>query len=337
MFTNWFFTDRETYSRPKLEAVLDRFEGSTWRRSKPDTYLAESLRPLSVFPPMLYANLVLALVLAAGSRLRVLLVVVAEYLLLDGLLMTFALYAKLPTRVVLPAYYSAAAAVFYVVFREASLRRHLLPLPFTWDRLRPLKAVAATAFAVYYALAFFDVTLIDASRSDFNRRDQQVLALFVHTLRERYVANDPHAVFLNWGGRFPMFFTAPLDNYAEIRDLRMLGLGWNIHSPPFDAAVARLGLSDLYQATYTLPNVYLFAVPYSLQQLQRFVQEHDHQAIMVKRADHLLADSDRPPDYFATDFSVYQMAPQTDSASTVPEAAPGGEKAVSREKRRHLH
>jgi hypothetical protein len=67
------------------------------------------------------------------------------------------------------------------------------------------------------------------------------------------------------------------------------------------------------------------------------VQEHDHQAIMVKRADHLLADSDRPPDYFATDFSVYQMAPQTDSASTVPEAAPGGEKAVSREKRRHLH
>ena len=337
MFTNWFFTDRETYSRPKLEAVLDRFEGSTWRRSKPDTYLAESLRPLSVFPPMLYANLVLALVLAAGSRLRVLLVVVAEYLLLDGLLMTFALYAKLPTRVVLPAYYSAAAAVFYVVFREASLRRHLLPLPFTWDRLRPLKAVAATAFAVYYALAFFDVTLIDASRSDFNRRDQQVLALFVHTLRERYVANDPHAVFLNWGGRFPMFFTAPLDNYAEIRDLRMLGLGWNIHSPPFDAAVARLGLSDLYQATYTLPNVYLFAVPYSLQQLQRFVQEHDRQAIVVKRADHLLADSDRPPDYFATDFSVYQMAPQTDSASTVPEAAPGGEKAVSREKRRHLH
>ena len=78
---------------------------------------------------MLYANLVLALVLAAGSRLRVLLVVVAEYLLLDGLWMTFAVYAKLPTRVVLPAYFSAAAAVFYVVLREASLRRHLLPLP----------------------------------------------------------------------------------------------------------------------------------------------------------------------------------------------------------------
>ena len=129
----------------------------------------------------------------------------------------------------------------------------------------------------------------------------------------------------------------PLDNYREIRDLRMLGLGWNIHSPPFDAAVARLGLSDLYQATYANPNVYLFAVPYSLQQLQRFVLEHDRQAIVVKRADHLLADSDRPPDYFATDFSVYQMAPQTDSASTEQAAAPGSDKAVSRQKTRRLH
>ena len=47
---------------------------------------------------MLYANLVLALVLAAGSRLRVLLVVVAEYLLLDGLWMMFALYASCHAR-----------------------------------------------------------------------------------------------------------------------------------------------------------------------------------------------------------------------------------------------
>ena len=85
------------------------------------------------------------------------------------------------------------------------------------------------------------------------------------------------------------------------------------------------------------PNVYLFAVPYSLQQLQRFVLEHDRQAIVVKRADHLLADSDRPPDYFATDFSVYQMAPQTDSASTEQAAAPGSDKAVSRQKTRRLH
>ncbi len=330
MFSNWFFTDRETFSRPKFEAILGRFEGSTWSRSKPDQYLSDSLRPLSAFPPMLYANLALALVLAAGSRLRVLLVVIAELLLIDGLLLTFSLYAKLPTRVVLPAYFAAAVVAFYVVLREASLRRHLLPLPFAWERLRPLKAVAATAFAAYYALAFFEVMLLDTSRSDFNRRDQQVLALFVHTLRERYVANDPHAIFLNWGGRFPMFFTAPLDNYREIRDLQMVGLGWNIHSPPFDTAVNRLGLSDLYQATYTNPNVYLFAVPYSLQQLQRFVQEHDHQAIEVKRADHLLADSDRPPDYFATDFSVYQMAPQTEAAKTAQTAAQSRAKHASR-------
>jgi hypothetical protein len=96
----------------------------------------------------------------------------------------------------------------------------------------------------------------------------------------------------------------------------MLGLGWNTHSPQFDAAVSQLGLNDLYQASYTNPSVYLFTAPYSLQQLQRFVMEHYRQPIIVKRADHLLADSDRPPDYFATDFSVYQMAPKTDATDS---------------------
>jgi hypothetical protein len=165
------------------------------------------------------------------------------------------------------------------------------------------------------------VAATHASKADFNRRNQKVLTLFVQTLRDRYVRPDPQAVFLNWGGRFPMFFTPPLDNYRDVRDLQMLGLGWNIHSPQFDAAASRLGLGDLYEATYTNPSVYLFAVPYSLQQLERFVHEHYRQTIKVKRSDHLLADSDRPADYFATDFSVYQMAPQTDSASGLHTAA----------------
>ena len=47
MFTNWFFTDRETFSRERLEAILHRFEGSTWSRSKSPQYLADSLRPFS--------------------------------------------------------------------------------------------------------------------------------------------------------------------------------------------------------------------------------------------------------------------------------------------------
>src|SRR5262249_54092601 len=68
MFTNWFFTDRETFSREKLEAILKRFEGSSWSRAKSPQYLAESVRPLSAFPPIVYANLILAIVLAAGSR-----------------------------------------------------------------------------------------------------------------------------------------------------------------------------------------------------------------------------------------------------------------------------
>lgn len=322
MFTNWFFTDRETFSREKLEAILRRFEGSTWSRSKSPQYLADSLRPLSVFPPLVYANLLLAIVLAAGSRLRVLLVAAAAYLLLSSLLVVFSWYAKLPARIILPAYFSTVVVAFYVVLREAALRRHVMPVVWAYAWLRPLTTVAALVFVGYYVLRFYAAAGSHIAKSDFNRRDQDVLALFVHTLRERYVRPNPEAMFLNWGGRFPMFFTAPLDNYREIRDVKMLGLGWNIHSPQFDAAVSRLGLGDLYQASYSNPNVFLFTDPYSLQQLQRFVQEHYRQPIVVRRADHLLADSDRPPDYFATDFSVYQMGPKLDAVDVGDVAAP---------------
>jgi hypothetical protein len=322
MFTNWFFSDRETFSRQRLEAILKRFEGSTWSRAKPEQYLADSLRPFGAFPPLVSVNLVLAIVLAAGSRLRVLLVVAADYLLINTLLLLFSWYAKLPARVLLPAYLSAVVVAFYVLLREASLRRHLMPIPSDFVWLRPSTGIAGLVFAVYYAAAFYPVAVMDVSRSDFNQRDQQVFALFVRTLRDRYVRPDPDAVFLNWGGRFPMFFSAPLDNYEDVRDLRMLGLGWNTHSPQFDAAVSQLGLGDLYRACYTNPSVYVFTAPYSLQQLQRFVLEHYRQPIIVKREDHLLADSDRPPDYFAGDFSVYQLAPKTDDdTDTVRTAA----------------
>jgi hypothetical protein len=320
MFTNWFFSDPETFSRERMEAILSRFEGSTWSRPKSGQYLSESLRPFRAFPPLVYANLLLAIVLAAGSRLRVTLVIVAQYLLIDGLLALMALYAKLPARVLLPAYLSAVVVAFYAALRESSLRRHVMPTPTEFVWVRPLTAVAGVAFAIYYASAFYSVAAMHASKSDFNRRDQQVLGVFVQALRDRYVRPNPQAVFLNWAGRFPMFFTAPLDNYRESRDVRMLGLGWNIHSPQFDAAASRLDLGDLYQASYANPNVYVFSVPYALQQLERFVMEHYRQPISVKHVDHLLADSDRPPDYFATDFSVYRMAPKTDSQEVEPSA-----------------
>jgi hypothetical protein len=314
MFTNWFFTDPDTYSRERLESVLARFQESNWGRARSDQYLSESLRPIPNLTRLVFLNLVLAVVLAAGSRFRVLLIVAGQYVMLQLVLMLLAWYAKLPLRVILPAYLGCVAAGFYVVLREASLRRHLLPLPWSYPRLRPVAQVAALAFALYYARPFYFVALGSAAKSDYNHRDQQVFELFVQTLHDRYTQRDSQAIFFNWGGRFPMFFTPPLDNYQNLRDLRMLGLGWNIHSPQFDAEVSRLGLDDLYQATYSNPHVYLFAVPMYLKQLQRYVQEHYHRRISPKRADHLLADSDRPPDYFAADFSVYQMGPKANAA-----------------------
>ena len=336
MFTNWFFTDIDTFSRPRIEALLERFEGSTWSRSNPAQYEADSLRPFAAFPPLVYANFLLAIVVAGRLRLRVLLVIAGEYLLINSLLSLFSMYAKLPARLILPAYMAIVVAAFYVALREVSLRRYLIPAVSDFAWLRPLTAVAAIVFTVYYAAAFYPVAVMHVSKSDFNRRDQRVLELFVKTLRERYVCPDPEAVFLNWGGRFPMFFTAPLDNYRNVRDLKMVGLGWNIHSPQFDAAVSRFGLGDLYQATYTNPSVYLFTAPYSLQQLQRFVKEHYCQSIVLKRADHLLADSARPPDYFATDFSIYQMAPESDSGRSMNTVArtPGGAPAATQ---KNLH
>jgi hypothetical protein len=315
-----------------MEAILGRFESSTWGRAQPDYYLAESLRPIVSFTRIRFVNLLLAVVLASGSRLRVLLVVVGQYVLLQVLLTLLAWYAKLPLRVILPAYLACVVVGFYVVLREGALRRHLMPLGWSYAWLRPVAQLAAVGFAIYYARAFYWVARADVARSDYNYRDQEVFELFVQTLHDRYTQRDPQAVFFNWGGRFPMFFTPPLDNYQNIRDLRMLGLGWNIHSPQFDAETSRLGLDDLYEAAYTNPHIYLFTVPTYLQQLQRYVQEHYHQPIAAKRADHLLADSDRPPDYFAADFSVYQVAPKpagSDVRDSTEAPAPGCENSAA--------
>jgi hypothetical protein len=329
MFTNWFFTDRDTFSRERLESILARFQESNWGRARSDQYLADSLRPIPNLTRLVFLNLVLAVVLAAGSRFRVLLVVVGQYLMLQVLLTLLAWYAKLPLRVILPAYLGCVAAGFYLLLREASLRRHLLPLAWSYAWLRPVAQVAALVFALYYARPFYYVALSGATKSDYNDRDQKVFELFVETLHDRYAQRDSQAVFFNWGGRFPMFFTPPLDNYQNIRDLRMLGLGWNIHSPQFDAEISRLGLDDLYEAAYSNPHIYLFTVPTYLQQLQRYVQEHYHQRTTLRRADHLLADSDRPPDYFAADFSIYQIAPKpgtVDASDPAEMEAPACEK-----------
>ena len=172
---------------------------------------------------------------------------------------------------------------------------------------RPLTRVVAVAFAAYYAWTFCPVAASHVVKSEGGRRDHQAAAALVRSLRERYVRHHPQAVFFNWGGRFPLFLISPLDNYRELRELKMLGLGWGTHSPLFDAAMSRLDLGDLYRATYTNPNLYLLTGHEQLRGLERFVEEHDRQSITIKHADHLLTDSDALLGYFAGDFGIYQM------------------------------
>jgi len=324
MFLSWFFSDPEVYSYDHLRTILDRFQGGPWGRSAPAQYLEESLRMIKVFPAMMAANLVLAFLLCRGGRLRLALIGLCQWLLVEALFAVLSWYAKLPFRVVIPAFFASTVVIFALLLRVASERRLVLWRPVAFPDLEWIAAAATIAFCPYYAFVSSQIVVYHLRESAANRHDQSVYRRFVRQLRDQYVSQDSQAIFFNWRGTFPLHFTPPFDDFRDLRPLKMLGLGWNTHSPLFDDAVRRLQLGNLYQATYEKPNIYLISARTDLKLLAVFAWEHYQQRISIKRSDTFLIDSDFPPDYGASSLGVFQMEKGTRPSDFLARGQPTG-------------
>lgn len=328
MFNSWFFTDPDTFSYEHLRQLLDRFQGASRGRSDWKSFLAEHLERVAVFRFLMYANAVLAVFLCRGARLRLFLLGVAQCLVAESLLTLFAVYAKLPPRVLLPAFYATSVAVFFGVLRVADERRFAIVQAPSWGRRR-LSAVAGVVFAACYGVICFQTCRFHLTESELNRHKQDVFHAYVRTVVDRCAKPHPGAIFVNWGATFPIDFAPPFDNLRELRTVNAIDLGWYTHSPPFQDWLRQEKVADLYRAIYEDPQIYFCTSPTYVKHLRRFVQEHYRKSIIQNRDDAYVVDRDYPPPRRGVVLEIRQVTlegaqpPQNCSAPPVaPPAAP---------------
>jgi hypothetical protein len=314
MFKSWFFTDAETFSYEHLKTLLDRFQGSTWIRHSPSQYLNESLEPISVFRSMMYADLLLAFLLCTGARFRLLLIALAECVVLEMMFLLFSYFLRLPARVVLPAFFAISVAGFFVVLDTASASRFLIPLPpsVLWNRW--IRGALVAGFCGGFALISFPCVQEHDARSSGHHYEQRAFMSVIRKMVDDYAANEPGAIFLNWGGGLPLQLTPPFNDFREFRRMRVINLGWNTHSPLFQDELRRLEIDDLYRATFEDPRVRIFAARIYLKQLKLFAKEHYNRDIDVKHDDSFIVDARFPHDFGLCALNVLQMGPRKSSA-----------------------
>ena len=318
MFQYWFFVDPNIYSQAHLQTILDRFQGSNWGRIGSSEYRAENLETVSVVRTLMYANVLLALLLARGVRLRVSLIGLAQCLVVEMLLVEWSLHLRLVGRVMVPAFFATTVILLFIERRAAGEQRFLITLP-TGPLVRRLSAAVAVVFCLFYAPLCYQVTADQLMASDYHRRFQRAFQTFVRTVDSRYVAKNPNAFFVNWGGVLPTQFIPPFDDFRSMRRLPMISLGWWTRSPPSDDLLRRLGMSNLYRELYENPNIYLFASPTQLKFLSQFVQEHYQQRISIKRNDVYLVNADSDVTW---PLGVYQLTAATGPPDLFSEKSP---------------
>jgi hypothetical protein len=292
MLESWFCADSDLYSIPRLTRIVERFKGSNWGRARPEGYLQNRLAPLIVFQWMTVANLLLALLLSAGGRIKVLFLELCECLLLAVLFAYLSRYAKLPPHVMLSALFAVNIVALFAILDAAAERCFVI-----WNR--PFVAVppwlvggAAFAFCAGYGWAFYRVAGHDLSLAQFNRHAQQGFRKVVGTVVERYVSKDPSLVFVNCGETFPLVFCPPFDSMKQCRLIPLVWMHWGLQPPHFSGRLHELGFRQLSSAIYQKPNVRVIVPRARIRPFARFVQEQDGEQIVARSNDNFLVDDD---------------------------------------------
>jgi hypothetical protein len=307
MFENyWFFVDPKIYSFEHLKTILDRFQGTNWSRTDSSAYREQRLAKVSTVRALMYANVLLAILLARGARLRVFLIGLAQCLFVEMLLVEWSLYVRLVGRVIVPAFFATTVILFFIERRAAGERRFLITLP-TRTSVRRLSAAAAVVFCLFYAPLCYQVTAGHLMASDYFCGFQRAFRTFVRNVDSRYVAKNPNALFVNWGAVLPTHLISPFDDFRSMRRLPMISLGWWTRSPPCDDLFRRLGISNLYREVYENPNIYLFASATELKFLSQFAWEHYRERIAVKQHDVFLVDADSDVTCRLGTYNVYHL------------------------------
>lgn len=296
MFISWFFSDREIYSKDKLETLLYEFPGTDKRRTVSQTWAYLQLK-IGRQQRYLWVTLfifLLCLVLTPTNKLRFFLRSSVVIVLATGVCCYLGFTAKLPPRVLIPMIFLVNASFAYLLVEDASPGREI-----SHRRSRHHQGFAKTSIALflitlgaYLALSHASY-LVDLNRANIHHN--QAFMTLMSQLADGFQShNQEPPLFVCWGAAYPSQW-APLFHLLD--EVSLLPLGWSTHSPPWEATMRRYSIDNVYKALYERDDVFLMCSPNKIKLLELFVKEHLGEDII---AECMLEDR-------ATNVYVYKM------------------------------
>jgi hypothetical protein len=315
MMRSNYFADADVFSTERMRQMSSHFRDESRSRDDPWRYLEEHLSPVVVFKRMTYANMLLAFLLCAGGRLRLVLVGGIQGLWVLALLFLLAIYWKIEPRIATPAAFALGIVVFEIVLQTARARTEAPDKTASGKMPLWAKAFALAIVVFVYGWTSFRTVSRHWELSRINQSTQVDFRSLVQQVIDRYVERDPQAIFFNWGATFPFQDMSPFDTDRQVARLRIVQLGWNQLSPLFDQRMRGLGLVDMRHAIIeNAPHVYFFMAPTGIETLEQFAKEHYKAEIVPSRIDVLTAGNPAPATGGGLTLPVVQMAPREKAA-----------------------
>jgi hypothetical protein len=315
MMRSNYFADADVFSTERMRQMSSHFRDESRSRDDPWRYLEEHLSPVVVFKRMTYANMLLAFLLCAGGRLRLVLVGGIQGLWVLALLFLLAIYWKIEPRIATPAAFALGIVVFEIVLQTARARTEAPDKTASGKMPLWAKAFALAIVVFVYGWTSFRTVSRHWELSRINQSTQVDFRSLVQQVIDRYVERDPQAIFFNWGATFPFQDMSPFDTDRQVARLRIVQLGWNQLSPLFDQRMRGLGLVDMRHAIIeNAPHVYFFMAPTGIETLEQFAKEHYKAEIVPSRIDVLTAGNPAPATGGGLTSPVVQMAPREKAA-----------------------
>ncbi|MGE3316281.1 MAG: hypothetical protein AB7O26_14285 [Planctomycetaceae bacterium] len=321
MFRHYYLADDEIANERTLRSLQARFGRVARTPSQAREHREQYL--WAFWPYLLIGTLngLLSIVLAAGARWRCTLLAVIVWGFIWTIFFYFSIYAKLASRVTIPAIYAACAVVFYgaLAWRRCSDRAAATETQGS-PRFRWLAAACMLVVATGYTIGVYQATqlhvLLNASNVAKRNSFEHLTARIANDLRK-----ETRPVLVAWGSEYPLNWAGPsFRTPAAARELNTIGVGWNVDSPHYHAQLKNAGIENLYRALFERPDVYCFGSEFDVDNMTAYALEHFGEAIDSSTPRHYLYDErgNIPPGYLRVR-KLSRVSPDETRQSAAPE------------------
>jgi hypothetical protein len=277
MMLNWCYADKDRYSLSRLQqiaATVPASSGASLQKSSWDIVIN-----LPRFPELIRIMVAVAVAgTLTGSGPWRFVLPAALFVLALSLTVVLATYFWLPVRVAVPLFAGVAAA---------SAFRPRAPVPANRSAPSAFDAVlcggAALLGGVLIVLTFIDHGRKDGQQNRFHADMNRVM---------RVLKPRPDQLFVLWREWFPLEkLVFPFQDVSGLRNFRCVSLSTLLPTPFTDERLHQYDISDIYQAIYERPDVYVLAMKELIKLYQAYVNEH--YGVKVAYADLFSAEANR--------------------------------------------